>query len=172
MSIELNCTGCGQMLRVADEHAGKKARCPACGTIVEVPSSAADLPPGGDSSSPFAGPFEPASKPNPFADRPEQTPNPYSSPSQPAVSPGGYQRAHRGGMILTFGIIGVLCCMPLGIAAWVMGASDLAEIRAGRMDPAGMDTTRVGMILGMVSVGIAVLSVLAQVLMLGIGAAM
>ncbi len=168
MSIELNCTGCGQMLRVADEHAGKKARCPACGTIVEVPLSAGELPREGD---PFSGRFDPASKANPFADRPEPATNPYSSPSQPAISPGGYQRAHRGGMILTFGIIGVLCCMPLGIAAWVMGASDLAEIRAGRMDIAGLDTTRVGMILGMVSVGIAVLSVLAQVLMLGLGAA-
>jgi phage FluMu protein Com len=40
MPIELNCAGCGQLLRVADEHAGKKARCPACGTIADVPQVA------------------------------------------------------------------------------------------------------------------------------------
>lgn len=37
MAIETICTGCGQRLRVAAEHAGKKARCPSCGTIYEVP---------------------------------------------------------------------------------------------------------------------------------------
>ena len=33
MPIELACTGCGRQLRVADEHAGKALRCPACGQI-------------------------------------------------------------------------------------------------------------------------------------------
>lgn len=71
--------------------------------------------------------------------------------------------------MLTFGIIGILCCMPFGIAAWVMGASDLAEIRAGRMDPSGEGTTRVGMILGIVSVGFAVLWVVLNFGLLAIG---
>lgn len=75
-------------------------------------------------------------------------------------------------MVLTFGIVGVLCCMPLGIAAWVMGASDLAEMRAGRMDPSGMDTTRVGMILGIVSVGLAILGIVVNVLLMAVGAAL
>jgi len=74
--------------------------------------------------------------------------------------------------VLTFGIVGVLCCMPLGIAAWVMGASDLSEMRAGRMDPGGMDTTRVGMILGIVSVGLAVLGIVVNVLLMVVGAAL
>jgi hypothetical protein len=37
MSIETICQSCGQKLRVADEHAGKKARCPQCGLIYVVP---------------------------------------------------------------------------------------------------------------------------------------
>jgi hypothetical protein len=61
--------------------------------------------------------------------------------------------------------------MPFGIAAWVMGASDLSEIRAGRMDPSGESTTRVGMILGMVSVGFAILWVLVNVGLFAVGAA-
>jgi hypothetical protein len=36
MSIETLCPGCGRKLRVADEHAGRQARCPVCGTIYTV----------------------------------------------------------------------------------------------------------------------------------------
>lgn len=35
--IEFDCA-CGTTLRVRDEHAGKKARCPGCGQVVSVPS--------------------------------------------------------------------------------------------------------------------------------------
>jgi phage FluMu protein Com len=37
MTIDIQCTGCSRQLRVADEHAGKSARCPECQTIVAVP---------------------------------------------------------------------------------------------------------------------------------------
>jgi hypothetical protein len=37
MPIETSCHGCRKLLRVADEHAGKTARCPGCGTIYTVP---------------------------------------------------------------------------------------------------------------------------------------
>ena len=173
MPIEMSCTGCGQTLRVADEHAGKKARCPACGTIAEVPWAGVEVQPVAEPGNPFS----PASQPapaapvgNPFSDRPEPKANPYASPSAPAFGPRSFGRPHRGGMILAFGIVGILCCMPFGIAAWVMGASDLSEIRAGRMDPGGESMTRVGMILGIVSVGLAILWVLINVGLLAVGA--
>ncbi len=167
MPIEMNCTGCGQTLRVGDEHAGKKARCPACGTIAEVPWSGDPYPAAEaqlveEPSSPFAAAPAPPTE-NPFADRPERNANPYASPSAPVFGSKSFARPHRGGLILTFGILGILCCVPFGIAAWVMGASDLSEIRAGRMNPEGESMTRVGMILGIVSVGIAILGVVAQI---------
>jgi hypothetical protein len=40
MPIETTCQTCGQRLRVADEHAGKAARCPNCQTIYTVPHPA------------------------------------------------------------------------------------------------------------------------------------
>jgi hypothetical protein len=40
MTIETICQGCSRKLRVADEHAGKQARCPQCGTIYTVPGTA------------------------------------------------------------------------------------------------------------------------------------
>jgi hypothetical protein len=61
-------------------------------------------------------------------------------------------------VVLTFGIVGLLCCLPLAIAAWIMGAADLKAIRAGTMDPAGKSMTQVGMILGIVSVILTVVS--------------
>src|SRR5436305_584175 len=36
MPIAFSCP-CGKMLRVPDEHAGRRAKCPACNAIVEVP---------------------------------------------------------------------------------------------------------------------------------------
>jgi hypothetical protein len=41
MAIESNCTGCGNRLSVAEEHIGKKARCPACGMVYVVGGDAA-----------------------------------------------------------------------------------------------------------------------------------
>jgi predicted Zn finger-like uncharacterized protein len=68
---------------------------------------------------------------------------------------------HRGSAVLTMGIMGlVLTFVPvvplaglvLGIVAWVMGNTDLPEIRAGRMDPEGEGPTNGGRICGMVAV--------------------
>lgn len=37
MPIEAKCPGCDRLLRVADEYAGKQARCPVCNAIYSVP---------------------------------------------------------------------------------------------------------------------------------------
>jgi hypothetical protein len=50
MPIETACNGCGKRLRVADEHAGKLARCPACSSIYRVPGESA-LASGGSTTS-------------------------------------------------------------------------------------------------------------------------
>jgi hypothetical protein len=41
VAIETTCSGCGQKLAVADENAGKRARCPACGQIYTIPHPSA-----------------------------------------------------------------------------------------------------------------------------------
>jgi len=197
MPIELGCTGCGQTLRVGDEHAGKRARCPKCGTIVQIPdtgTAAAPLPSSSASSplSPSAeSPFGPsASSPltssapspespavpasgssNPFADRPDETSNPYQSPTYSGYSPRSHLAPHRGGMILAFGIIGLLCCQVFGIVAWVMGANDIKEIRGGRMDPSGLGMTQAGMIIGIVATVLIAINALMFVGMMIVGMA-
>ena len=76
--------------------------------------------------------------------------DPYQSP----ISTRGrsrHLRPHRGGMILAFGIIGLLLCGIFAPFAWAMGKSDLKEMRSGRMDRSGQGSTQAGMICGMIA---------------------
>lgn len=90
-----------------------------------------------------------------------------------AVSPARYATPHRGGLILVLGILGwIVGCPIFGVAAWMMGASDLREISYGRMDPAGKGLTQAGYVLGMVYslLWIVVVVILMVVLMIGLAA--
>ena len=78
----------------------------------------------------------------------------------------------RGVMILVFGILGIVCCVAFGIAAWVMGNGDLSEMDAGRMNASGRGLTMAGKIIGIVSVGLAVLSIVVWIIMVAIGIAL
>jgi hypothetical protein len=41
MPIRFDCSQCGQLMQTPDESAGKRARCPACQAVVDVPESSA-----------------------------------------------------------------------------------------------------------------------------------
>ncbi len=218
MPIETICQGCARKLRVPDEHAGKKARCPQCGMIYVVPDSAdarspsspderrrydetVYVPPRDTDKSALHrwhvqtaegrnyGPVARAEldqwyaegripatallrregeehwhaaaeiysdlasrrrgiseRDNPFAERaaPLVISNPFATSSTRPLLP------HRGGVILTLGILGWALCFVFGPFAWAMGQSDMREMRAGRMDPAGMSLTQAGMVLGII----------------------
>ena len=73
-------------------------------------------------------------------------------------------KPHRGAIILVFGILSLIVCPPLGIAAWVMAGNDLEEIAAGRMDPAGLEMTKAGRILGIIATAYFILWVFAVIL--------
>jgi len=80
-------------------------------------------------------------------------------------------KPHRGGMLLAFGILGLLCCIIFGILAWVMGSGDLTEMAEGRMDPAGEGLTKAGKILGIIGCVLNLLGMLAWAAMLIFGVA-
>ena len=81
-----------------------------------------------------------------------------SSTPQPTTQQASQNfQPHRGTMILIFGILGVSCCFPFGIAAWVMGHADMKLIDSGEMDPTGRGMTNGGKICGIISVIIFVL---------------
>lgn len=82
-------------------------------------------------------------------------------------------KPHRGTLILVLGILGLILCQPVGIAAWVMGNADLKQIAAGTMDPEGKSLTQVGKILGIIAVVLMIIGLVVGVLfgILGAGAA-
>jgi len=47
MTIDVTCLSCGKVLHIADHLAGRKGKCPACGTVMQIPVVAAQSPPGG-----------------------------------------------------------------------------------------------------------------------------
>lgn len=104
-----------------------------------------------------------------------------NAPMQQSPYPGQYpstMEPHRGTLILVFGILGLIVCVLFGVAAWVMGNTDLRKMDAGVMDPSGRDMTNAGKICGMIAsilaivgLGIALIWVLVVLVFAGAGAA-
>ena len=69
-------------------------------------------------------------------------------------------KPHRGTLILVLGILGLVICGPLGIAAWIMGSGDLKAMDAGTMDPSGRGNTNAGKICGIIATVLMALAVL------------
>jgi phage FluMu protein Com len=98
MPIEFQCAQCSKVLRVPDGSAGKKAKCPSCAAIVEVPAATAQPTDDEYKVAPLGQPSSPAPDPNPFADAKGSSPfaeksfdpkNPYASPSYSSVTKPG-----------------------------------------------------------------------------------
>lgn len=82
-------------------------------------------------------------------------------------------KPHRGTLILVLGVLSLIVCQPLGIAAWIMGNTDLKQIAAGTMNPEGKSLTQIGKILGIISTVLLIIAVVLGILfvILGVGAA-
>jgi hypothetical protein len=80
-------------------------------------------------------------------------------------------KPHRGTLILVLGILSLVICAPLGIAAWIMGNGDLKEIDAGAMDPSGRSLTSAGRICGMIGTILLGLSILIFIALFALGMA-
>ena len=78
-------------------------------------------------------------------------------------------KPHRGTLILVLGILSIIICGPLGIAAWLMGNGDLKLMDAGQMDPTGRSLTSAGRICGMIGTILLILWVLGVILIFGLG---
>jgi hypothetical protein len=150
MPTTIPCPSCRRELRLPEVLIGKLVQCPACGMTftalfpeppaevqerVQSASDTSDPSAGQDSLEESPGSYEEEDEDRPVRRRPRRYR--YSTP-------------HRGAAILTLGILSIVICGPLGPFAWVMGNTDLAEIRAGRMDPEGEGLTQAGRILGII----------------------
>lgn len=64
-------------------------------------------------------------------------------------------------LILILGILSIVVCGPLGIAAWVMGNNALKELDQGFGDPNSRGLINAGRILGMIGVVLTVIACIA-----------
>lgn len=177
MSQLVACPECKKHLQVPDELLGKKVQCPECKHTFTAQSPDDEPAP----SSPGTGISKrPSSKSG--RDKPDDDDD--DRPSRSKRRDSGYDvrdrddddddderprpsrrrrsshyASHRGGMILAFGLIGLILGFTglffpviFAILAWVMGNNDMEEMRAGRMDPEGEGMTQAGRIMGIIGV--------------------
>ncbi len=144
----ISCPSCQRKLQVPESLLGQDVQCPTCGaTFVGNPAHMSTAPP-----SARPAPHPPGPRRDDYGPR-----GGYDDYDARGRDPYRYGRRdvmpHRGGAVLTLGILAlVLGCIGIifGIIAWVMGQSDLAEMRAGRMDPTGEGVTNAGRICGII----------------------
>jgi MoxR-like ATPase len=85
-SIEFVCTNCGRMLKVASSAAGKRASCPQCGAIVQVP--AGNMPPGEVRPQPAFNPAPASAPQSTWQPQPQQfAPQSWQQPAMPQPQP-------------------------------------------------------------------------------------
>lgn len=161
MADVISCPACQRKLQVPESYYGQVVQCPECRhTFLAQPLGAAGTPVPPPAPVPVPVPTGPAAEPT-SAPRRRRTddeedddfgePERFHRPRAP----------HRGGLILALGILAlvVLPCTTIvcGPLAWSMGNTDLAQMRAGTMDPAGEGMTQAGRILGIISTVLMVL---------------
>jgi hypothetical protein len=168
MAEIISCPSCHRKLQVPETLAGQDVQCPTCGATFVARVGDAVPPLSQRSDRAGEGPGEgagarweedrradsgrPDDEPRPYDDR-----NPYDNRSSyPRRYDDDYARRrrdlapHRGTLILCLGVIGLVVLPVLCPIAWIMGNSDMAEIRAGRMDPEGEGLTQGGRICGII----------------------
>jgi hypothetical protein len=78
-------------------------------------------------------------------------------------------KPHRGTLILILGILSLVVCAPIGIAAWIMGNGDLKQMDAGAMDPSGRSLTSAGRICGLIGTILLVIGIVIFIAAVGLG---
>ncbi len=163
----ISCPSCQKKLQLPEEYLGKTVQCPGC-------KSSFTAQRGGGKPEQAAGPPPEEEEPRPRRRRPDYDDEDEADDHEDDYGERPRRRRrrdlapHRGGAILTMGILSLLVCGPLGIAAWIMGNNDLAEIRAGRMDPSGEGSTQAGRICGMIAVILMALGLVFICLIIGL----
>ena len=80
-----------------------------------------------------------------------------------------YPEQSQATTILVLGILGLVCCGPLGIAAWVMGNRELQAIDAGLRNPENRGTANAGRIIGIIATVLLILLTIFGIIFLVLG---
>jgi len=152
MAIRTACPTCGRSLWVPPAQSGRPVVCPACRHEWVAEADDPDAEP------------EPTWRRRPREDAPDAEPDGRTYVEE---APRRDLVPHRGGLILVLGVTS-LCLsivapvgLLLGLAAWVMGHGDLAQMRRREMEDDGRSLTLGGMVTGIFGVVVSVLVFLA-----------
>jgi hypothetical protein len=154
MTEIMTCPACQRKLHVPESYCGQSVQCPECAHLFVAEPNAQGVQAPPPATSPPSLPPEEADPPR-RRRRPDRDEFDDDFAPIPSLRRSGVP--HRGGLILTLGIIalvgGLSFWVPLviGPIAWIMGNYDLAEIRAGRMDDSGESMIQAGRILGIIA---------------------
>jgi hypothetical protein len=162
MAEVIKCAHCGAPLRLREEYINQEVRCPSCQETftARLPEAAVQVEPGPRRPVPLAEDRPPGDFDDEEDDRLARRRRSYEEARRQRTR----VQPHRGGTILTMGIVSLcLFCapaigLPLGIAAAVMGHNDLAKMREGVMDRRGEGQTRTGQICGILGVVVTALA--------------
>jgi len=162
----ITCPACKRTLQVPASYFGQTVQCPECRHQFEAKADATAVQ--SSKPRPAAPPPEPEPEPEPRRRRDDEDDD-YGDVDMPRIRHSSIP--HRGGMILAMGLIALVLfpyATPIcGPIAWIMGNSDLAAIRAGRMDPTGEGMVQAGRILGIIGTALAVVTFGLVCLMIG-----
>lgn len=168
MSLEFRC-GCGRLLQVPADLAGKRVRCPSCSQVVWAPAAPEFVPEARLVDAP------PPAKGEPVVARPAAAGPPAAAPAaQGACCAARHDGGAVGGFILSLGslVFGVVAA-PLFLLSWPVGGSvgalvscfALRRIRAGRGNAGSAGLARAGIAIGagQALLGVVLLAMLAPV---------
>ena len=71
-----------------------------------------------------------------------------------------YPESSQATSILVLGILSIVCCSPLGIAALIMGNTELRAIDEGRRPPENRGTANAGRICGIIGLVLGALGII------------
>ncbi|HKY46795.1 MAG TPA: DUF4190 domain-containing protein [Acidimicrobiia bacterium] len=75
-----------------------------------------------------------------------------------------YPEQSQATTILVLGILSIVCCGLLGIAAWIMGNNELKAIDEGRRPPENRGNANAGRICGIVGVALSAVGIIFGIL--------
>jgi hypothetical protein len=171
MPETISCPQCRRPLNVPAELIGQLVKCPACATTFRADLPGAPPPRRAVQPEPAYPPEERRGRRAGDYDRPSrryEEDEDYGRGRRPSRTDsldfGPVGRPHRGGLILTLGILSlVLGCCPL--AGWILGGyalsmanQDLVAMASRRMDRSGQGLTQAGKVCGIIGLVLATLS--------------
>ena len=71
---------------------------------------------------------------------------------------------------MILGIVGLVCCTPVGIAAYIMGNNALKEIQASNGQLGGEGMAKAGKICGIIAIVLLVISIVMTIILMATGA--